>query len=204
MDETLTLVEKTAFLKGIEVLSGVPTEALAQLASRTREIHFDAGDVVFAEGEPNRGTFLVVDGLIELRKGRALVRLLQPGGAFGELFSGEGAPHFYTAVAVRHTHALNITLDEVFDGMLDFPEFGVGMVRSLAERNHELVQRLLELESLLGRFHAALRAAGLEPPDARLPFEEGMAPGGPLTRGGVPPEVPPSLRARRDEPPAGA
>lgn len=188
MEETLTLIEKTAFLKGIEVLAGVPTEALAQLAARTREIHFDAGDAVFSEGEPNKGTFLVVDGLIQLRKGRALVRLLQSGAGFGELFSGESEPHVYTAIAVQHTHVLNITIDDVFDGMLDFPEFGVGMVRALALRNHELVQRLLELESLLGRFHDRLRQAGLEPPEATLPIEDGMAPGTALARVDAVPE----------------
>lgn len=196
MEETLTLIEKTAFLKGIEVLSQVPTEALAQLAARAREIHLDAGDVVFEEGQLNRGAFLVVEGLIELRKGRALVRLLHPGGVFGELFSSEGSPHFYTAVATTHTHVLNVTLEDVFDGMMDFPEFGVGMVRSVAMRNHELTQRLLELESLLGRFHAALRAAGLEPPDARPPFESEGAAAGAIMAGEPRPAEPHG--ARRD------
>lgn len=163
MIETLTLIEKTALLSQLPVLSSVPTEALAQLGSQAREIHYDAGDAIFTEGEENTGVVMVVDGLVELRKGRALVRMLGPGQTFGELFSRDGEGHVYTAVASQHTHVLKISLDNVFDAMLDFPEFAIGVVRGLSIRNDELIQRLLSLEDLLGRFHAQLRAAGIEP-----------------------------------------
>jgi CRP-like cAMP-binding protein len=176
VEETLTLIEKTAFLSSLPVLASVPTEALAQLAAQTHEIHYDAGAALFTEGEPNKGAFLVVDGLIELRKGRALVRVLGPGQTFGELFSKASAPHVFTGIAIEHTHALNITLDDVNDAMLDFPEFAAGMVRALAKRNQELVERLLELEGLLQRFHAALTAAGIEPPEATARPGEGLVP----------------------------
>jgi CRP-like cAMP-binding protein len=164
VDETLTLIEKTAFLKGMDVLASVPTEALAQLAARAREFHHEAGDVVFAQGEANRGAFVIVEGLVELRRGRALVRMLRDGDAFGEVFSNEGDPHEYSGIASTHAHVLNVTLAEMWDAMLDFPEFAVGMVRSVSRRNHELTTRLLELEGLLERFHAALKQAGIDPP----------------------------------------
>jgi CRP-like cAMP-binding protein len=177
VDETLTLIEKTAFLSSLPVLASVPTEALAQLAAQTREEHYDAGATLFREGEPNSGAYLVVDGMIELRKGRALVRMLGPGQTFGELFSREGAPHAYSAAATRHSHVLNITLENVFDAMLDYPEFGVGMVRVIAKRNYELIERMLELETMLGRFHDQLKKAGIEPADAAPPVPEGVVPG---------------------------
>lgn len=176
MQETLTLIEKTAFLSTLPVLASVPTEALAQLGSQAREIHFDAGDALFSEGDPNTGVVLVVDGLIELRKGRALVRMLGTGQTFGELFARDGEGHVYTAVATQHTHILKISLDNVFDAMLDFPEFAVGMVRGLAIRNDELIRRLLGLEEMLGRFHAQLRAAGIEPGEDLLHETQGLIP----------------------------
>lgn len=165
MEETLTLVEKTAFLKSVEVLSSIPTEALAQLAARAQEIRCEPGDVLFAEGEPNRGTFLVVEGLVELRKGAALVRMLRERMTFGEMFLDQDEPHQYTAVASQSSHVLNLQSQEVVEGMLDFPEFGVAMVRSLALRNHRLTQRVLEMEELVARFHATLQEAGIEAPE---------------------------------------
>ena len=176
MEQTLTLVEKTAFLKSVPVLSKVPTEALAQLASRARELHIAAGEAIFKEGEPNRGTFLVLDGTVELRRGRALVRVMEAGAAFGELFARDGEPHVYSASAIVHAHVLNITLDDMFEDMHDFPEFGVGMVKTLAFRNHELVERLLELEQMLAKFHEALQRAGAEIPSLSDSIQGQVAP----------------------------
>lgn len=164
MEETLTLIEKTAFLKSVDVLASIPTEALAQLASRAQEVHCDPGDLLFGEGEPNRGTFIVVEGLIELRKGAALVRMLRERMVFGELFLEHDEPHQYTAVATQHSHVLNLQSQDVMEAMLDYPEFGVAVVRSLALRNHRLTERVLEVERLLDRFHGALKDAGVEPP----------------------------------------
>jgi CRP-like cAMP-binding protein len=167
MKPTLTLIEKTAFLKGIDVLAPIPTEALAELAARAQEIHCDPGDVLHREGEPNRGSFLLVDGLLEQRKGRALVRVLRPGMAAGELWLGEGEPHHYTLVASQHSHVLNVTREDLLDGMLDYPEFAVAMVQSFSKVLHENTGRVLELERLVARLHDALAAAGVEPPDPR-------------------------------------
>ena len=55
--------------------------------------------------------------------------------------------------------------DDMIDAMHDFPEFGVALVQSFARRIDELNARTLELEALVARLHAALREAGLEPPD---------------------------------------
>jgi CRP-like cAMP-binding protein len=167
MEATFTLIEKTAFLKSVDVLSRVPTEALAEIAARTREIHCDPGDVLYREGDPYRGVFLVVTGTLELRKGRALIRLLGPGMSIGELWQAEGEPHQYTLVATEHSHVLHAPHEDVIDGMYDFPEFGVAMVQALGRRVHELNGRVLELERLVARLHAALTAAGVEPPDPR-------------------------------------
>jgi len=165
--ETLTLIEKTAFLKSVEELSSIPTEALAELAGRAREIHFDAGDTIFVEGEPNRGSFLVVDGVVAMRLGGAVVRIARAGMAFGELFLAEGEPHKMSAEAMEHTHLLNVTTDDIFDAMSDYPDFGAAIIRSLSRQIVKLGARVVELENILGRFHTALVKADIEPPAPR-------------------------------------
>ena len=169
MEPTLTLVEKTAFLKSVDVLSGIPTEALAEMATRAREMHVDPGEALFREGDANRGAFLVVEGSLELRKGKALVRIVPAGMAFGELWLGEGEPHDFTLIASEHSHVLRYTREDVIDAIMDFPEFGVAMVQTLALRVHELTTRTLELERLIGRLHATIKGAGLPMPDPREP-----------------------------------
>ena len=164
MEETLTLIEKTAFLKGLGMFANVPTEMLAQLAARARELHFDAGQVIFREGEANRGVYMVVEGLVELRKGRALDGVRGEGLGFGELALGEGEPHQSTAVAIDHTHALNVPNEAFFETMLDFPEVAVAMVRVLAAHVTELGQRIHDLEGKVAHLNAALQQSGVEAP----------------------------------------
>jgi CRP-like cAMP-binding protein len=166
MDEILTLIEKTAFLKGLPGATTIPTEAIAELASRATEIHCAPGDVLFREGDPDRGSFVVIDGSLELRKGSALVLVLKRGMSVGELSHGEGEPHQYTLIAAEHSHVLNLTREDTLDSMLDYPEMAVEVVRTLGQRFHELASRVLELEAANARLRDALLAAGLVPPDS--------------------------------------
>jgi CRP-like cAMP-binding protein len=169
MRETLTLVEKTAFLKGVDVLASIPTEALAQLAARATEIHLDAGDTLFETGQAYTGSILVVEGMLQLRLGRALIRVLRPGMAHGELFLNPGEPHQYTVIAIEHSHVLQVTREDVLDAMTDFPEFAVGVTRALSRRVHELTSRIIELETLVRRMYEEMRRAGLEAPVPQTP-----------------------------------
>src|SRR5688572_13860577 len=89
MSDIMTLIEKTVFLSTVEVLQGVPTEALAQLAARATEVRCDRGRTLFNEGDEDRGIFIVIEGVLELRKAATVVRHLREGAAHGELFTSE-------------------------------------------------------------------------------------------------------------------
>jgi CRP-like cAMP-binding protein len=146
VNTTLTLIEKTVYLKAVDVLAEVPTEALAQLAARAAEVRAEPSDVLFREGEEDQGTFIVVEGMVELTKDRTLVRVLREGTTHGELFLGEHEPHQYTAIAREPSLLLNLGRADVLDAMLEHPEFGVAMVKDLALRLHRLTARVVELE----------------------------------------------------------
>jgi len=154
-DGTMTLIEKTVFLKSVEVLAGVPTEALAQLAGRASEVRCERGQVLFREGDEDHGTFIVVEGQLELRKAGTIVRKLKEGTAQGELFLGENENHQYTAVAVENSLLLNLRREDVHDALLEYPEFGLAMVKDLALRIHKLTQRMIDFEAEAKRRGAA-------------------------------------------------
>jgi CRP-like cAMP-binding protein len=164
MHEMMTLIEKTAFLKSTDLFTKIPTEVVAQMATRTRELHVEAGEALFREGEMNSGAYLVVEGLIEIRKGRALDRVRGPGEGFGELGLGEGEPHLFSAIAAQPSYLLNVSNEKFFEGMLDFPEMAIAMVRILSQRIGELAQRTHDLEGQIAHLNATLRKAGVEAP----------------------------------------
>ena len=149
MADTLTLVEKTVHMKSSEVFRAIPTEPLAQLAARATEMMLDRGATMFREGDDDQGVFIVIEGVVELRKGNDVVRVLRSGAVYGELFLQESGSHQYTAVASEDARVLNLGRNDVFDAFLEYPEFGVAMVQDLALRNHTLTARVSELEKQL-------------------------------------------------------
>jgi len=159
MEETLTLIEKTAFLKGLPQASTIPTEALAELASRAKEIHCDPGQVLFREGDPDHGSYIVIEGVLELRKGMGIVLVLKKGMGVGELWHDEGRPHGYSLIAVEHSHVLNLTHEDIVDAMLDYPELAIELLRTVGSRFNDLASRVSELEAMIARLQDALRAA---------------------------------------------
>lgn len=179
MAETLTLIEKTVHMKSSEVFRAIPTEPLAQLAARATEVQFDRGETVFREGDDDQGVFIVIEGVVELRKGNAIVRLLQSGTVHGELFLQESGTHQYRAVAREDARVLNLGRNDVFDALLEYPEFGVAMVQDLALRHHKLTEQLIELEKQLAspgsRVSERTAGEGIErsAPTPRLPKRRG-------------------------------
>ena len=157
MAETLTLIEKTVHMKSSDVFRAIPTEPLAQLAARANEVQVDRGEMVFREGDDDQGVFIVIEGVVELRKGNAVVRVLESGTVHGELFLQESGTHQYTAVVREDARVLNLGRNDVFDALLEYREFGVAMVQDLALRHHTLTERVIELEKQL----ASPRARGV-------------------------------------------
>ena len=149
MADTLTLIEKTVHMKSSEVFSAIPTEPLAQLAARASEVMLDRGQTLLHEGDDDLGVFLVIEGVVELRKGNAVVRVLQSGTVHGELFLQESGAHQYTVVAREDARVLNLGRNDVFDAFLEYPEFGIAIVQDLARRHHTLTERVSELEKQL-------------------------------------------------------
>ncbi len=163
MADTLTIIEKTVHMKSSEVFSAIPTEPLAQLAARASEVMLDRGQTLFHEGDDDLGVFIVIEGVVELRKGNDVVRVLQSGTVHGELFLQESGAHQYTVVAREDARVLNLGRNDVFDAFLEYPEFGIAIVQDLARRHHTLTERVSELEKQL-----ALRGA----PPAQSATEE--------------------------------
>ena len=164
VDTVMTIVEKTALMKAYPVFGAVPTESLAMLAARTQERHYDAGEHIFREGEPNQATVLVVEGQVEVRKRDRFLRVVEAGSGFGQLELREGDPHTVSLIALTHTHVMWVSIEELFDSVMDYPEIGVGLIRLLATRVQEQFDHVLQLEEEITRLVGRLKEAGVPQP----------------------------------------
>jgi CRP/FNR family transcriptional regulator, cyclic AMP receptor protein len=95
---------------------------------------FDAGDVIFSEGDVGREMFGVVSGTVELRHGDRVFNRLGPQGVFGEMALIDHAPRSLTAVAVEDCELAVIDERQFLWLVHETPTFAIHVMASLADR----------------------------------------------------------------------
>ncbi len=113
-----------------------------KIGKKTFEQHvraFNAGAVIFKEGDEGSEMYIIIQGLVEIRKGTGassskILTTLKKGDMFGEMAIIEKQPRSATAVAVQPTKALVLN-EKLYDSMIvSNPDFARRMNRILSER----------------------------------------------------------------------
>ncbi len=100
---------------------------------------FNQGDVIFRENDESVEMFIIIQGMVEIRKSTGqssnkILATLQKGDMFGEMAIIEKQPRSATAVAVQPTRVLVLN-EKLYDNMLGSnPDFARKMNRVLSER----------------------------------------------------------------------
>jgi CRP-like cAMP-binding protein len=171
-DATLDLLAKTAMFGALE---DADRRAVAQ---EMREAAFDAGQVVFARGDPGRDLYLVVKGRVRLSvltaEGRELsFAHAEPGQIFGEIAVLDGGVRSADATAVTKVAALTLSKAAVMRLIETRPVVREGVIKFLCNRLREADHQLegialYPIEVRLARFFlAALRQKGKPEPGAK-------------------------------------
>ena len=116
---------------------------------RAHERSFDAGEIVFDEGDSGESLYVIQSGEVELTRatasGRHLVGRLGPGEFFGEMSVVLGGERRVRAAAVTPLRLLEVdgrTLEEM---CVKRPEVAIRMIQRLAARVIDLEKRLAAL-----------------------------------------------------------
>lgn len=153
---------------------------------RTYERSYEAGELIFDEGDSGELLYIIQSGEVELTRGaaegRRLVGRLGPGEFFGEMsvvLGGERRIRASAATPVRLVEVDGRTLE----GMcVDRPEVAIRLIQRLAGRVIDLEKRL-----------TALGSDDLLPPVVRVLLRRAQ----PLPEGGA--RIPATLRELSDE-----
>jgi CRP-like cAMP-binding protein len=164
-------------LRRIPYFVSLPAVELQRLAARCAARSLAAGEVLFEEGQPCRGLFIVADGRVEIRRtslrGRDQVFHTEgPGATLGEgpLFDGGG--YIASAVALVPSRVLFLPRAEVRALCRRRPAVALAMLETMARR----VRRFAGIVSDLAFHpvtervarHLATAAAGRLEPGARV------------------------------------
>ncbi len=141
-------------LAGITIFADLDSVELNTISEHMHIARFEAGDLVFSEGDPGDEVFFVVDGILDILKfidGKVekKIAVKAPGGSLGEMAV---IGNFSRTAAVKaRTDATLLTLSRRrFDQICeDHPKIGVKIIRAIARiLSHHLrdtSQELLEL-----------------------------------------------------------
>lgn len=131
-------------------LGELEPEAIQELARRARFHEYEAGAVVFLEGEAARGLYYLQDGFIKVTKsspeGREqILQLLEPGATFNATGALADRPNPATAIALEPTGVWILPREAVMDFLGRHPAAAQQVIRKMAGRILDLVSLVADL-----------------------------------------------------------
>jgi len=135
---------KQEFLQQIPLFTGLADPELQALAQRAIERHFAAGEMLFWEGEPCAGIFLIVQGSVKIFKtsaaGREMMLALESApSTVAELPLFDGGPYPASVRAVDPVAAYFINKSDFQQVCRAYPEVALKVLAVVGRRLRHLV-----------------------------------------------------------------
>ena len=139
------------------------SEDIQELKLTVQELHFPAKSVIFHEGDPGDGVYVIKSGAVQISTrvgdGEEMVfARFGEGDFFGEMAIVENAPRSATAKAIEDSILYFIPRGTIFDLLAKSPRFALTLVRVISNRlrefNRQYVHQIIQAERLaiVGKF----------------------------------------------------
>lgn len=135
-------VERELFLRAMSPVGPPPPEAARLIASTLRDVHVDAGHVLFERGSEPRHAHYVVSGTVLLRGEDGDDFTFGPGSLIGILDLTIGRARTRTATVTADAHLLELSFSRWLEVLEDFPDYTAMARRNLAAGVHEIALSL--------------------------------------------------------------
>jgi len=143
-------VSARSILKATPLFAALDESEIDSLASRCGIRPWSQGEILFSEGEPCKGLYIVVSGRIRIYKtsanGREQVLSIEgPGSSVAELPVFDGGSYPASASALEKTEALFVSRVDLRAICLEKPEVSLKMLQVVGARLRRLVGIIEEL-----------------------------------------------------------
>ncbi|MBI1882497.1 MAG: Crp/Fnr family transcriptional regulator, partial [Chloroflexi bacterium] len=152
-----------SLLKAVPYFRALDDNALAAVGREVVERHYQAGEIIFLEGEPVAGLHLVVEGLGKVYRlsegGREhVLTTLRPGDSCNEVPVVDGGPNPANFAVLENSTVWVISAESLTRLRQQYPALNEMIIKNLAMRCRQLVQRVYNLSflSVTGRLAAFL------------------------------------------------
>ena len=145
-------------LADIPIFNGLTQAEYDELAAIIADKTYKRGQIIFSEGDPGTGFYVVVDGRVKIYKlsmegKEQILHLWGPGEPFGEvaLFTGQNFPAY--AEPMEKTRVFYIPRQAFADLIKENPSLALNMLATLSMRLHRFANLIedLSLKEVSGR-----------------------------------------------------
>ena len=139
-----------ATLKATQLFSALDPSEIAAFAARATIRRFGAGELLFSEGEPCAGLYVISAGRVRIFKtsasGREQVLAIEgPGSSIAELPVFDGGPYPASVAAMDESQLLFVSRDDFRACCLEHPEVSLKLLQVVGARLRRLVGIIEEL-----------------------------------------------------------
>jgi signal transduction histidine kinase len=140
----------------------LPIEKIREMCEHGEDIWLRDGEVIFAQGDTNRGFYIVLEGHIRVTKRvgneEMLLVLHGPGQFTGEISMLMGTPAIATGKAEGPARVVRFSNDEFRRMIAECPDLAQPVLRAFAARSREVDVSVVQQEKLaaLGKISAGL------------------------------------------------
>jgi CRP/FNR family transcriptional regulator len=155
--------ETIALLRRVPAFSTLSAEELDQVALMAVPRRFEAGEVVFKEGDEGSTCYIVRSGraraIREHSDGRSITLAhFEPGDIFGEMSMFDGERRSATVETTERTEAIAILSADMHRLLREYPDISVKLIAALGQRLRDTNERLARqsFQTVQSRVAAAL------------------------------------------------
>ena len=154
-------------IESSKLFSRLPPAALQQLRAAIAQKSFADSQLIFQEGDPGDGLYMVRSGIVEISAevhngNRQVLSALPPGEIFGEMAVLDQQPRSACASARGETSVYFLPREPFHEVIRQFPEAAILMMQEISGRlrefNRQYLREVLQAErmALVGRFASAI------------------------------------------------
>jgi CRP-like cAMP-binding protein len=137
-------------LRSVPYFANLDASALEAVSRVAMPHHYGRGTVIFLEGDPCAGLFIMDEGRVKLYKlsleGREqVVKLVDAGEFFNEVAVLDGGPNPVSAMALRETRAWVVDRETLVRLLAQYPALALAVIETLASHARHLVSLVEDL-----------------------------------------------------------
>ena len=159
----MSLAEEYELLRRVPFFAEIEPAKLKLLAFMSERVGYDAGKVVFRQGDRGDAAYLIIDGeadiLIDTPNGPLTVATLGANDIVGEMAILGDVPRTATVQAKGRLVALRIAKDPFMRMVREFPTMALSIMRELAQRVEQTNNQLRAARSEVQQLKTSLQAA---------------------------------------------